>query len=75
MKKFLMLIISLLFGLSFSACSNEENHTHSFSRDYVKNGVEHWRECECGKEKDKEKHQFGEWTEIIVPTVTTSGKR
>lgn len=77
MKKFLMIVIGLLAFLNLVACSKENgtSHTHSFSRDYVKNGVEHWRECECGEEKNKEKHQFGEWTEVIVPTVTTSGKR
>lgn len=65
-----ILVFSLLFS---SLVSCQEEHTHSFSREYSSDGTHHWYKCSCGETKDKAEHTFGEGVTVIFPTTESEG--
>ncbi len=57
MKKFTLLLLSLVFALStiaLAACK----HEHEFSESWIAGDTSHYYECECGEKKDEASHVF-----------------
>ncbi len=51
----------------------DSGHIHLFSPNYIKNGTNHWRECECGFKKDEESHIYSLWENIEEATEIEDG--
>ncbi|MDE6047221.1 MAG: BspA family leucine-rich repeat surface protein [Anaeroplasmataceae bacterium] len=55
-----------------SVCGYEQieafEHTHSYSKEWKADDVNHWYECECGDKKEVFEHSYSAW-EITVPAT------
>ncbi|MGM9603084.1 MAG: InlB B-repeat-containing protein [Faecousia sp.] len=48
-------------------------HDHAYTQKY--NETDHWEECACGDERNKEAHRYGEWTVTKEATETEAGAK
>lgn len=48
-------------------------HDHAYTQKY--NETDHWEECACGDEQNKEAHKYGEWTITKEATETEAGEK
>lgn len=70
MKKFTLLLLSLVFALStiaLAACK----HEHEFSESWIAGDTSHYYVCECGEKKDEASHVFDNACDT---TCNTCGK-
>ena len=48
-------------------------HDHAYTQKH--NETDHWEECACGDERNKEAHRYGEWTVTKEATETEAGAK
>lgn len=61
---------------SSSQITSSEEHSHSFSDEWSKDGIYHWHESTCGHEvvSEKAEHNFDEGVVVNNPTCSSEGK-
>ena len=75
MKKYLILILSLLILLTAVSC--EPAHSHEFGSEWTTDATQHWKACsgkDCEEITAKAAHTYGEPT-VTEPTTEAEGKR
>ncbi len=53
----------------------ESSHSHIYSQNWYYDKDMHYKECSCGNRSAIEKHVYGEWKIVKVPTVDEEGKK
>ena len=58
----------------YTACGNK--HTHSFSTEWVKDGLYHWQACSgCDEIRNKAEHDWSSGMVTLQPTETSEGTK
>ena len=73
MKKYLILILSLLILLTAVSC--EPAHSHEFGSEWTTDATQHWKACsgkDCEEITAKAAHTYGEPT-VTEPTTEAEG--